>query len=579
MEYRKKCNVCGKVFCYTDQDLKNNSTARAMTAISAVGTIAAVFGGTRLDAYALDAKTDRESKKIVDYDHCPNCHSTNLTSLSDLDWIAYCKEQQQAVAAASISINSNASVESLITRIEIFLEEGAWKKAEVYCEQALDMDPTNGALYYYKLLAEQKKSTIEAAVIDNSKITEEKNFIFARKYGDSEIQKKLDHAEDVLKKARYDFLIECFKNDQTIENYQLTLEKFISIQPFEDSDMYIEKCRERIIALKAEEHQKEVTDAINELRGAYTAEAANKAWDKIVSIGTPEEVKNSEVEFKNVKESIAKKEKLAKSNVLKVLIAFFIVSILVIFVMTVIKPKIDRQNSYKIAEELSAKGDYATAIEKYELARGYSDSESKIKALSYTLAVEQYKNAQYKEAMDYASKANGYKDADSYYEKANQMYLLTEANLKFALHNYIAGYELLDQITNPTEDANEIYSFYQKYKPYAGKWIATKSEYLSNVSNKWMPYEEELPKGVAEAEFCPFMNIKTREAEFVLIWGNTNNEKDRELQGVVEGNIFSYNQKGGMQCHLTFDLETGVLVNEIDIDLWNDAKYYYSKKE
>jgi hypothetical protein len=46
MEYKKLCKTCGKVYCYTDEDLKNNKQNAAMSAISAIGGLASVFGGT-----------------------------------------------------------------------------------------------------------------------------------------------------------------------------------------------------------------------------------------------------------------------------------------------------------------------------------------------------------------------------------------------------------------------------------------------------------------------------------------------------------------------------------------------------
>ena len=37
MEYKMKCNTCGKVYFYDDNDLKNNSKNGFLTAVSAIG--------------------------------------------------------------------------------------------------------------------------------------------------------------------------------------------------------------------------------------------------------------------------------------------------------------------------------------------------------------------------------------------------------------------------------------------------------------------------------------------------------------------------------------------------------------
>lgn len=40
MEYRKKCNVCGKIFCYTDKDVKDNLSNAGLAALESLGSLA-----------------------------------------------------------------------------------------------------------------------------------------------------------------------------------------------------------------------------------------------------------------------------------------------------------------------------------------------------------------------------------------------------------------------------------------------------------------------------------------------------------------------------------------------------------
>ena len=46
MEYRLRCNVCGKVWCFSDEDLKKNQGNAALSGLAALGGIAAALGGT-----------------------------------------------------------------------------------------------------------------------------------------------------------------------------------------------------------------------------------------------------------------------------------------------------------------------------------------------------------------------------------------------------------------------------------------------------------------------------------------------------------------------------------------------------
>lgn len=78
-EIRMKCNVCGKVFCYSLADVaESESHAKWARAHS----VASLFG-TRMDMYGQQSQAEAEKSKVVDYTRCPSCRSTNLTRLAD----------------------------------------------------------------------------------------------------------------------------------------------------------------------------------------------------------------------------------------------------------------------------------------------------------------------------------------------------------------------------------------------------------------------------------------------------------------------------------------------------------------
>ncbi len=51
---------------------------------------------------------------------------------------------------------NTANINTLLQRAAIFLEDGDWSSANIYCEKVLDIVPTNGQAYLYKLLAEAR---------------------------------------------------------------------------------------------------------------------------------------------------------------------------------------------------------------------------------------------------------------------------------------------------------------------------------------------------------------------------------------------------------------------------------------
>lgn len=83
--FRKKCNVCGHIFCYTREDLKKNQQLFDSAADSSLISIFNAFGGSLTASAAHSHNADDQLARIVDYDKCPKCGSRNLTDATDED--------------------------------------------------------------------------------------------------------------------------------------------------------------------------------------------------------------------------------------------------------------------------------------------------------------------------------------------------------------------------------------------------------------------------------------------------------------------------------------------------------------
>lgn len=175
MEYKKKCNVCGKIFCYTDEDLKQNAQNAGLGLLSSIGVLAsALGGGTIFHTNHLKQQSDRYSDKIVDFDQCPYCHSRDLSPYTGED-DSHKKDVTtlNGPAIPAIHINSSASTDALLKRAFIFLEDGNWVSADAYCEACLDKNPELAEAYLGKLMAElhvrkQDQLKNQANPFDNS---------------------------------------------------------------------------------------------------------------------------------------------------------------------------------------------------------------------------------------------------------------------------------------------------------------------------------------------------------------------------------------------------------------------------
>lgn len=101
-ETRKRCNVCGHIFCYNQADIaKNKSNARQAT-ISSIGGIAGALGGAYAASAVNNSNAQNSLDKIVDFNRCPQCNSTDLSIISDEEFEAV-KVQNNTTQQATVS--------------------------------------------------------------------------------------------------------------------------------------------------------------------------------------------------------------------------------------------------------------------------------------------------------------------------------------------------------------------------------------------------------------------------------------------------------------------------------------------
>lgn len=193
MEYKMKCNVCGKIFCYTDEDLKQNASNAGMAALSALGGLASTLGGgTILHTHHLQGQADRYSDKVVDYNQCPHCHSRDISFYTDDKKAANTAAPAiEAPAAKAVTINSSASTESLLKRVFLFLEDGEWASADSYCEACLDVNPELAEAYLAKLMIEKKARNLEELGNCKEPLSESKNYQKVIRYGNEVLAAQL----------------------------------------------------------------------------------------------------------------------------------------------------------------------------------------------------------------------------------------------------------------------------------------------------------------------------------------------------------------------------------------------------
>lgn len=118
------------------------------------------------------------------------------------------KKLPNSEPVATMSIDSGVqapaegtSVESLVNRAYIFLEDEEWDRADKYLETALDRDPECARAYMGKLLIDRKVTSLEhLAEAAPTDLKEDKNFKRATRYADERFAKEIKQIEQKIEK-------------------------------------------------------------------------------------------------------------------------------------------------------------------------------------------------------------------------------------------------------------------------------------------------------------------------------------------------------------------------------------------
>ena len=98
--YKKRCNVCGKIICYTLEDIEENKRKARSAALSGLGGIAGALSGNYAAGATSNQTAADELDRIIDYTKCPSCGSRDLVDITDED-IAKINAQQNGQPAVS----------------------------------------------------------------------------------------------------------------------------------------------------------------------------------------------------------------------------------------------------------------------------------------------------------------------------------------------------------------------------------------------------------------------------------------------------------------------------------------------
>lgn len=128
------------------------------------------------------------------------CQECGTFSSDETGFCCVCgKRFPEIVDVGSGGVKSNCpEIIPLLQRIELFLEDGEFSRADEYCERVLDIEPTNAEAYIDKLLIEFGCHTREQLKNCTSSIADSKNYAKVFRFGDEGQKAFLADTEKII---------------------------------------------------------------------------------------------------------------------------------------------------------------------------------------------------------------------------------------------------------------------------------------------------------------------------------------------------------------------------------------------
>lgn len=265
----------------------------------------------------------------------------------------------------------------LLERAFMFLEDGDWDKADIYCESVLDQNPKCAEAYLGKLMAEVKIRKKEDLSKAKEPLDQSDNYRKVMRFADESLRERLSNAKEVQHNEQlYTEAMACMTAASDEEAYRNAAQKFYSLGSYKDSSSRREQCMQRADRIIADRMQREETKRKEDIYSRAekcmrlgTVEGCNSAIRLYESIpgfrSSAAQISECRRKIEEIKAKEAARQvavEKAKKKAKKIaIIAAPIVCICIVFVIvltTVIIPKQEYSKKYSEAMEMIDSGDY-----------------------------------------------------------------------------------------------------------------------------------------------------------------------------------------------------------------------------
>lgn len=351
----------------------------------------------------------------------------------------------------------------LLERAFMFLEDGDWDKADIYCESVLDQNPKCAEAYLGKLMAEVKIRKKEDLSKAKEPLDQSDNYRKVMRFADESLRERLSNAKEVQHNEQlYAEAMACMTAASDEEAYRNAAQKFYSLGSYKDASARREQCMQRADRIRADRMQREETKRKEDIYSRAekcmhkgTIESYNTAIQLYESIpgfrSSAAQISECRRKIEEIKAKEAARQvavEKAKKKAKKIaIIAAPIVCVCIVFVIvltTVIIPKQEYSKKYSEAMEMIESGDYEAG---YAILEELGENET-IQSNKYDRAVKCIETGEYQAACILLDGLE-YKDST---EKLQSIKPLLLAKAKPGDTVFLGTYEQDNNTSNGKED-------------------------------------------------------------------------------------------------------------------------------
>ena len=316
-------------------------------------------------------------------------------------------EPHQPTQTQTVVVSENANVVPLLERVFLFLEDGKWQDANIYCEKVLDIDPKNAEAYVGKLMAELNVGKRQQLADCKEPFDDRENFAKVIRFGDekteAEMRGYIAHINERNENERlqnlYNKAVTYMINAASKVEYRSVANMFQNISGFKDSDILAEQCLEKAENCRKDEIYKDACrcmskDNIADVQVGIRYFEQIRGWKesdknivecnrRIEELKEKQEADRKEAEREAEEARIAKEKFIKKAKRIAAIVvpSACAVVVFLIILFNVIIPYNKYNDKYNAAVSLMNDGKYEEAMDAFRSLDGYKDSKDKFREL------------------------------------------------------------------------------------------------------------------------------------------------------------------------------------------------------